>query len=427
MKAVQNVNDPTIVSDDVQRWSKVALFALLAFTTLLSAASYLKFFEKSFGFNLAFVMALLLACIIEFGKNWGTLKVLRIPFFQGWRFVSSEVSNTVMWLGLVLLAIVTFSASVHNSTRGAHQLSLLLSHERTHTNFKPNTADIDGQIAAAEKRISESRATRWKGTTTVESQRTIRRETSVLEGLQRQRETAIQQQRADWEKQDAIRERQNNFSANSLLAVGGWVELLQLILMFVRVAAERSLDKTASERKASAPPHQHTAASNGQQHKHNGQAAHNETFFNRQEDGSVRSALPTYALSSQPLFHDDTKTPVSQSPQTVTQIKSAEAGDHADDVLKLALTRLQGHAANFDRKHGKNETTAANIHEILDKTLYKMKGTFRPSVEVHARFSAYILDALFPLLHEKGHPYLRRIQFEGWLRTVQPHEWHPIP
>lgn len=136
--------------------------------------------------------------------------------------------------------------------------------------------------------------------------------------------------------------------------------------------------------------------------------------FNLDENGNVQAVL-----TSQPLFDNGEKT-VSQSSQTVTQTNGDASATYADDVLKLALTRLQGHAANFDRKHGKNETTAQNIHAILDETLHKMKGSFHPSLDVHARFGAYILGTLFPLLREKGYPYPQTIQFQGWLRTIAP-------
>lgn len=425
VKAVQNVNDPTIISDDVQRWSKRILLVLLTFTTLLAAASYLKFFERSFGFALALFLAVVLAGVIEFGKNWGALRCLRIPFFLSWNFVWREVSNTVMWLGLVALAIVTFAASVYNSTQGAHQLSLLLSHERTHTTFQPNTADIDRQITAAEQRIAENRATKWRGTTTVDAQRTIKTETKNIAALQQQRTEAIQSQRADYEKESGIKDQQNTFSANSLMAVGGWVELLQLVLLLLRVSAERSLDRTASERSQNTTPPQYRAQVPNGQPSHN--PIHNNTgqryYFNRESIGGnvVGTPSPTDELTRQHLFPPDNENTVSQSPFTVTQQNAADSGSHADAVIKLAEKELRGFAANFGRTGGKDSTTSANINRILNRTARNIeeKG-FAPSYEVWLKFYNYLQAELFPTLNQKGWPYEYERAFVAAVYRLKP-------
>lgn len=394
VKKVQNVNDPTIMSDDILRASKVVMWALLAFTTLLSAAGYFKFFERSFGFNLALIMAVLLACVIEFGKNWGGLRVLRIPFFLGWSHIWATVQNTVLWAGLLVLACVTFAASVYNSTKGAEQLSLLLSHERHAVTFAPDVADIDRQIEATEGRMAENRKTKWKGTMTWEAQRANRREAAVLEGLQRQRETRIQQQRVDFEKESGIRDGQNQFTASNLLAVGGWVELLQIILMFIRVSAERSLDRTAGERSASGNGHNipHPTA-NGHSNP--------RAFQNQNTPGPIGFYWSGYgqAPATPP------QNTVSQLSQTVSQTNGAENTSYADDTLKLAMKRIQGHFANFDGQHRNNATVAGNIHTILDETLEKMRPTsFVPTYDCTLKFYDYVAG-LFPALGVKGWPY----------------------
>lgn len=422
VKAVQNVNDPSIVSDDVQRWSKIILIVLLTFTTLLSTASYLKFFERSFGFALALILALMLAGIIEFGKNWGTLRCLRIPFFQGWNFVWSEVSNTVMWVGLVLLSIVTFAASIYNSTQGAHQLSLLLSHERTHTTFQPNTADIDRQIDAAEKRIADNRATRWKGTTTVDAQRSIKTETKNIASLQEQRAASIQSQRADYEKEAGIKDQQNTFSANSLMAVGGWVELIQLVLLFLRVSAERSMDKTASDRSQTQP--RAITLQNGQT-AHINNSSERRVYFTRSSPTGnvVPSPTPTNDLSRQPLFPTDTENTVSQFQPTVSQQNGTDMTNQADAVLKLAEKELRGWVANFGRKDGKDSNVSSNVNRILTRTAndVRQKG-FHPTREVWLKFYTYIQGDLFPLLNLKGWPYEFERQFVADVYRIRPEE-----
>jgi hypothetical protein len=420
VQAVQNVNDPTIMSDDVLRWSKVALYALLLFTTILSGFSYFKFFEHSFGPNIAAAMAILLACIIEFGKNWGGLRVLRIPFFHGWGHIYSTVSATIMWAGLLALAVVTFSASVYNSTKGAEQLSLLLGHEKNRTVFEPNTADIDAQIAATEKRIEENRAVKWKGTTTVDAQRTIKAESRNLNSLQAQRETRIQQQRADYEKESGIKDSQNQFTAGSLLAVGGWVELLQVILMFVRVSAERSLDKTGAARRTTTPPPPNS----------NGQTTQNGAYKVAQNKaGSIGFYWDGYGSPSpQPLF--DPKT-VPQSPTTVAQQKEPGnrdvqderqkivdqiTADYADSVLKVCKDAVQRDLSNFQNRQASQATVSRRINTALDECRQAMmktgfEPTYRRSLEMHA----FVQDKVWPTLNTVGWPYDHEKFFMQWL------------
>lgn len=426
VKAVQNVSDPSIMSDDVQRWSKIALMALLAFTTLLSGASYFKFFQKSFGFEAALIMALLLACIIEFGKNWGFLKVLRIPFFLGWRYVSAEVQNTVMWVFLLFLSAVTFAASIYNSTQGAHQLSLLLSHERTYNAFSPNTSALDAQIAALQEKDSQLNLKLKNGRTNWAAQPIKAENAKTLASLQQQRETAIQQQRADWEKQTAIQEQQNNFSANSLLAVGGWVELLQVILMFVRVSAERSLDKTATERRNSPTPPLQQPTSNGQQH-HNGQTQpqqHNSAqryYFNRSTPtGNVQAAL-----TPQPLFPDENA--VAQPPQTVPQQNTPNGASYADSVIEVCRQAIQRDMGNFENRQAKNATVARRIHEALDTCYNALKQRdFAPSYQIGLRLYNYLQETVWPRLNITGHPYENQVFFtERLYHAFKPQQQTP--
>jgi len=418
VRATQNVNDPTIVADDVQRKSKGALLILLAFTTLLSSASYFKFFEKSFGFWIAIVMALILAGVIEFGKNYGLLRVLRIPFFLGWKHIWVEVQNTIMWVFLLLLSIVTFLASVYNSTHGAQQLSLLLSHERTYRAFTPNTTDIDAQIANLQKEDSNLGNIRRKsGKTNWAIQPMKEQNAKTLLSLQQQRETLIAQQRADWEKQDAFQSQQNQFSANSLLAVGGWVELLQVILLFVRVSAERSLDKTASQRRQSIP--YPTTGNNGQPPIYNQQQVHNTGmgFF------WPGYGQPKDALEKQPMWHNENT--VAQPPQTVPQQNGQKPMSYADSVIEICRQAIQRDMSNFNNRQAKPETVAKRIHDALETCYNALKERdFAPTYATGLRLYTYLQETVFPLLNVIGQPYANQVFFtERLYHAFKPQEY----
>ena len=420
VKKVQNINDPTIISDNVQRYSTVALWVALSFTILVSFFSYYKFLTTSFG-AAALPMAILLSVLIEFGKNWGTLTTLRIPFFLGWSGVTTTVSGTVMWVALLAISITTFGVSVYNSTMGFQQLSLMLSREKTEQVFAPQTADIDAQIKSTEQRIAQNRATKWKGTTTVDAMRAIKTETKNLETLQRQRETAIQQQRADFERSVSITDTQNNFSAKSLLQIGGWVELLQIILMFMRISSERSLDRTAEERNnlySPTPQQKNGNYATGPQPN---------TFFNRQPNGQVRNAL----TDRHPLFdpHPPTEKTVSQPPFTVSQQNSetVASGNGSDALLQLALKRLKGFAANFDQRHRNNQTVSGNINRILDETNTAIREPgIAPSRAQMIRFYSYLME-LLPYLDTKGWPYERGKEMARYILANVPERHENTP
>lgn len=404
---MQNVNDPTIVADDVLVYARFAITALLAFTTLLSGLSYFRFFETSFGWA-ALPMALLLACVIEFGKNWGTLKVLRIPFFNGVLHIGSGAGVFFMWFGLLALSVTTFAVSVKNSTNGAHQLSLLLSHERTSTAFSPNTQHLDAQIASLQKSDAElGSLKRPNGKTNWGVQPIKADNAKAIASLQSQREQMVKQQRADYEKQVSIQDNQNQFSAESIMLVGGWVEFLQFILLLIRVAAERSLDRTAMERSVTRATNTLNAPHSNGRHPHPIQNQHPIGFY-----------WPNYGASAafepQPLFPTAEKVSesVPQTQQSVPQTNTMAATTHADSVLELCRQAVQRDMANFDNRHANTATVAQRIHAALEKTYAPLKETdFKASYEVGLRLYSYLQGTVWPRLNVIGHPYSNQAFF----------------
>lgn len=242
IKAIQKINDPTTNADEILTGSKVLIFILLVFTGLLGGISYYKNFSTSFPVEAAIAMALTLTITIEWGKTYAATWALRIPFFRGWGHIRQTAANTFIFTGLISFAIATFAMSVYNSTEGGEQLSRMLSHERHQEVFQPNTQAIDAQIATLSDGIEKNRQIQWKGTTTRTAQKAINQSTEAIASLQRQREEAVAQQRADWEKNQTVISEQSNFAARLVLASGGWVEMLQILLILLRVSCERSLD-----------------------------------------------------------------------------------------------------------------------------------------------------------------------------------------
>lgn len=242
IRAIQRLNDPTTNADELLKGSKWLIVILLCFTGLLGGISYYKNFSASFPIEAAIAMALALTIAIEWGKNYCSTWAIRTPFFKGWGHIIQSPANSFMWLGLICIALATFSMSIINSTRGGHQLSLMLSQERDTTLFIADTRGIDAQILAAQDNIRDAAKNKWRGTTTTQSQRAITAQSKSIESLNRQREMLIAQQRGDWEKRAAQKDENNHYAANLVLASGGWVELLQILLILVRVACEKALE-----------------------------------------------------------------------------------------------------------------------------------------------------------------------------------------
>ncbi len=241
---IQQINDPTTNSDEILKGSKVLLFILLCFTGLLGGLSYYKNFSGAFSSEVAVFMAVALTAVIEWGKNYASKWALRIPFFRGFGHLATRPENTFVWVGLVAIAACTFYMSVYNSTIGGEQLSKMLSSERNRTTFQPNTADIDAQIATVQTGIQQNQGIKWKGTTTYTAQRAIVSQSKSLEKLQDQRAAAIAQQRADYERTRNEQAENSNFASSLVMASGGYVELLQFLLLLLIVSCEKSLDRS---------------------------------------------------------------------------------------------------------------------------------------------------------------------------------------
>lgn len=242
IKRIQKMRDPKTNADEILLGSKFFLWFLILFTGILGGISYFKFFSTSFPLWAAVAMAGILTVVIEYGKNYCSTGAVRTPFFLGWNYIFSAPAETIMWVGLVLVSASTFSMSIINSTRGGHQLAIMLGQEKDGNTFTPNTAGVDSLIAYNQKNIAEASTVKWRGVTTRTSQEAIKQYSTTISSLQQQRETLIAQQRKDWERGEEIKDNNRTFSANWVFAAGGWVELLQILFILLRVSCEKILD-----------------------------------------------------------------------------------------------------------------------------------------------------------------------------------------
>lgn len=402
---INKLNDPTTNADEILRWGKVFLFALLGYSALLGFFCYYKNFSKSFPQEVAIVLSIILPCAIEFGKNYCSTWAIRQPFFNGFAPIFASKAKTFIFAGLTLIGIATFVMSIRNSTVGSQQLSLMFSHERNASVFTPDTRVIDEQIAATQSSINDNRNIKWKGTVTYQAQKSIQSQTKALTTLQSQRQEAIQQQRADWEKDQSYKTEQAGGVAALVLASGGWVELLQFLFLFLRVACEKLLDN-----RISANQQYHVVGSNsanGHTMQHRYPTVENATrlvFFNRAQDtGQVQQAP------------DDAENTVSHRDTPVSHTSDHSTPNTVDHVLKLAEKELRGHHANFGIRGRKNSTVSENINRILDETRAHLeqfrKNEHQPTRDQAIKFYTYITGDLFPSLNDRGWPYDHDVLF----------------
>lgn len=396
VKDINRFRDPTTNADEVLRAAKVVLAFLLFLTAVMAAFAYARNFS-SFPTPLAWSFAIGLAAAIEFGKNYCATWAIRTPFFLGWGHLRQAPENTLRWLSLLLVALVTFAASIYNSTKGAKQISSQLAYEAQYSAFTPNTADIDAQLQAAEKRIARNNSNTWKGQVVWASQKANAVEARNIENLQKQRAARIEQQRADWEKEQAAQAENRDYASNMVLAAGGWIEVLQVLLMFLRVSCEKSLNtRMVSESPTPSSigfrSHGSTLASMG--HTTPPGEQRRPIGFHRAEHDAGRHSAPSVPQ------HGVMGISVPQSPQSVPQTKALLSGKEADEAILYHLGRLQKEPGNFDNKHAVASTVAKRVHTILDD-LERTLGTLSEcSLDVAERTATYIIDKIQPKLQE---------------------------
>jgi hypothetical protein len=396
VKAVQNINDPAILSDDVQRWSKLFLTMLLVFTTFLGAFSYFKFFENSFGFYAAAAMAVVLSITIEWGKNWGSLKFLRMWFFVGMDKITANMGLGIMFACVALLSATTFFASVSNSTKGAEVLSLVLADEKNERDGKaydPGTQDIDAQILAVQKSISDAKNIKYKGETTYQAQRSIQSQSKALDKLYSIKQSRENGARADFDSRQKKLESRDNFKASTLLLVGGFVELLQIILLLLRVSSEKNLEDFYSKKTVPQSPQHKSANFSTQNQETPAFESHQNTAFGHSKP-SIGFKWDGYGQNKENA--------VPQSPQHFLQ----KFPDVCDKILLGLKSTFQKEVPNFYRHDANPDTVYGRIGKELLKiqVAINMPG-FSPSYEVASKVLDYLQGVGFPALISAKKPY----------------------
>jgi hypothetical protein len=390
---INKYRDPTTSADEIMRWCKrLILPALLLYSGILGAASYYSFFSHNFSPEIAIIVAVLLAGVIEFGKSRMGLRAIQKPFLEGWKNIVTNEGHGIIWGGMLLFAIVTFTMSVINSTEGGRLLSVKSGQEKHATTFSPTTEAIDAQIAAAEKRMADNQKNTWKGKVTVYAQQANKTEAKTLASLHAQREQSISTQRADFERQRSINDQNTETSSNMLMAAGGWVEAIQLIVLFIiaacqsvlagKMAAQGQTDDRSIGFKRS--PYVTAETPTGPTSEMDSPARRYIGFNRDHATGDVHRATVNPTVAGLPQYISD---------------RSAEA------ILKYHQRQLGKEPPNFKNPEADKNTVAQRIVTKLntaEQDIFKMQAVDQAAAQ---RFMSYLDTKIRPALQEEGFEY----------------------
>lgn len=392
IKRINQYRDTTTSTDELLRVARVFLAILLLFSGALAAMNYFLFFSHTLPFEFSIGASILLTAVIEWGKSRMGLRAFQKPFLEGFSTIFSTPAHTIMWVGTVLFALATFSMSILNSTKGGEAMAAKMGREKHESLFVPDTKFYDDQIAAAAAIQQEHSKNKWKGNIVYKSAQVADRQGKTIAKLSEDRQKAIDQQRADFERDRDAVSQETSTAAAMVLKAGGWVELLQLLLIIIISSCQKVLsDKMEPSPTTPASPsgigfrqpsgfRPATGATPPDQRRPIG-------FFREQEKGTPPPVQDTIVDITVP-----------QQPQPVAQANGLLRGKQADEAVLFHLQRLQKEPSNFQNPQANVETVAGRVHTILsdlDRTLNTLEEC---SLEVAERTSSYILDRIQPLL-----------------------------
>lgn len=391
-KAISRYRSPQTTADEIYRiliWGVQPL--LMVFCIALSFSSYQAFFGHNFSPLMATAGAVILSLVIELGKIKIGGYVFQTPFLSGTRVLASSFAAFSVWFGALLITAATFTMSVINSTSGAQLLALKTGYEKNNTEFRPNTTEIDAQIAQTNARISDANAVKWKGTVTYQSQQAIKSLSTTLSGLTKQREKSVASQREDFERQRAHSDETTSTGADMIMAAGGWVELLQLITLFLIAACMATIDSVMGQ--------------NGHQHSPTSAKSNPQTGFHHTPNGA-HNQTPTGIGFYWPGYGGS---PAAQPPPPVAGVSHQPYGvthqQSADGILRLARKDFGSWAANLDSRKHNPDTCSQHIDRILGELLAQMDNPdFLPSTTEAIKSWDYFSRKLAEL-DQKGRPF----------------------
>jgi hypothetical protein len=393
IERIHKLRDPGTFADEILRYSKRFLWLTLIFTGVMCFFSYVLFLERFLPWEAAFLASIVITVLVEFGKNKLGIMAVRMPLMQGWRYIFATPWNTGVWIGTTLFGLLIFAISIYNSTNGAAKYAETSAQERTEKAFTTSTQDIDQQIASTQERINKAPKVKWKKKYYYQDPESVRAAEQSLAILQEQKKEAVTQQRADFERGRNIDDKNNSHSASIALAIGGWLEALQIILIFVCAFCERVLDGRMNTSTQSPTQRDEKQNIGYKQFSTANAENQNPPINSRTQIGFKRPHPPTEPP------------PVTQLSQPVTQGNGLLCGQQADDAIRHYLNALKREPSNFNNPHAKTETVADRMHKALQAIVSTLHGVGWCSNTLYKEAHEYIHNTALPVLQQKGFPY----------------------
>lgn len=410
-------NDKTY-ADEAAWIVRALLYLTAAFCAWASYFYYRDYLGESFSPAFVAVFSIALPVSVELLKVKISHNVLRSVFF-GWAFRSFW--SLGYWSFLFLLACGAYWWSVSISTDGMEKFSAMKADQHLQADSLPSlltiaTADIDRQIADAQRNYDSAIATKWKGTTTYQAQKAAQSQSAAMLDLQGQRAQIVEATTTDYQEGKLKRSDKIDAWSAFVRRFGGYMELASALCVIALVFFERRLYALyAHQAPPAPPPHNGTRPAAGPQNPNratapppapNGAGQPQKFHFNLADHQTLFSTL----RKSVPHI----QRPVAQK---ITDAVSTDA----DAVLKLAKTRLQSHVANFRSRYHRPGTTAGSMQAIINEVGNKMQGRgFEPTPAVATDFWQYMTETIFPALSENKYPYEYENQFLNDLERFLP-------
>lgn len=389
VERINQYRDTTTSTDEQLRMAGFALLALLLFTGSLAAMNYFLFFSHTLPFWFSVGAALLLTAAIEYGKAKMGLMALQKVFLEGWQEIFSTPAQTIMWAGTLVFALATFVMSVLNSTKGGEAMAAKLGREKHQERFVPDTKYFDDQIAAATAIQQEHSANKYQKNIVYQSTIVAKKQSSLISKLNEDRQKSVNQQRADWEKRTGQQEAETSTAAGMVLKAGGWIEGLQLVLIFIIAASQKALEEKMNT--PSPTPNEGTRRT---------VPPHNQQPINEFRGNLNSSAAQN--MASFPVPHAQR----SVTSDTAVSHDNRELGDsNADSVLKAARTELLRDLANLRNSNGAPESIAKRMHSVFNRVgRAAWRSGFDPSAKAANDYCTTATDAVAAVA-EAGYPY----------------------
>lgn len=392
---IQNISDDGTSADEILAVARDILLPLsLLFSSVFCFLFYWKYLGEAFPPIVAIIGAGIIALLIETGKVWFGIRALRFLYFGK---PLDNVANTILFLSVTAFASVAFLWSFSNSTSGLHDMAQSNAFQANQSEFSVNTTDIDQQITQARQAQREAGKVKWKGTVTIDAQRTMRKQEDNITALQNQRAKLIEQATNDHADHKKFQGEQANKAASWTRLVGGVFEAVQLILLCIASSCEKILDtrNPKAARRITKPPtpFQADPSLNGQPAQGYPSNDYNATFFNRGVDGNVISR--------------HTAAPANPVAQPVPQkfiVETYTPARDAEKLLRMHRTELQKWIGHFGRSDAPGVVQCVTERLIEAHSDIDRMGWGIDPEEVE-KFCDYAENRIGQKLTEAGKPY----------------------